>query len=98
MLTFQEKIAAIEAARYKYVTFEQEFREYTASGNSFVAAYNFFTIEDVNKHKELSEQYLQIQAWNTKHASYVDSSPMRLTKHSIVAKLEKLNDNLNIAS
>lgn len=98
MLTFQEKVAAIEVARYKYITFEQEFREYTASGNSFVAAYNFFTIEDVNKHKELSEQYLQIQAWNTKHASYVDSSPVRLTKHSIVAKLEKLNDELNIFS
>lgn len=97
-MTFQEKIVAIEAARYKYVTFEQEFREYTASGNSFVAAYNFFSIEDINKHKELSERYLQIQAWNTKHATYIDSSPIRLTKHSIVAKLEKLNDDLNIAS
>ena len=97
-MTFQEKIKAIELARYKYITFEQEFREYTASGNSFNAAYNFFTIEDINKHKEVSEQYLQIQAWNTKHASYVGSSPIRLTTHSIVTKLEKLNDNLNILS
>jgi len=95
MLTFQEKIAIIEEARYKYVTFEQEFRKYTASGNSFNGAYNFFTIEEVKKHKELSEQYMQIQAWSTKHASFVDSSPIRLTKHSIVSKLEKLNDELS---
>jgi hypothetical protein len=98
MLTFQEKIALIEEARLKYITFEQEFREYLASGNSFVAAYNFFTIEEVIKHKDVSERYLEIQAWHTKHASYVDSSPIRLKKHSIVTELEKLNDELSIFS
>jgi hypothetical protein len=97
-MDFREKIAAIELARFNYVTFDQEFKEYIASGNSFVGAYNFFTLEDLDKHKNLSEQYLEIQAWSTKHASYVDSSPVRLKQHSIVSKLEKLNDEFNIVS
>lgn len=97
-MTFQEKIAAIESARSKYVTFEQEFREYIASGNSFVGAYNFFSLEDIDKHRELSERYIEMQAWETRHASYLDSSPIRLREHSIISKLEKLNDELNIFS
>lgn len=93
-MDFQEKIKLIEQARVNYITFEESFREYLASGNSFNAAYNFFSINDIEEHKILTEKEVQIRAWSTKHASYRDASPVRLTTYSIVSELENIYDEL----
>lgn len=94
-MDFQTKVLLIELARRQYVTFETAFREYTASGNSFNGAYNYFSLEDIERHKIESEKYTQIQAWEIRHASHRDSSPIRLTTHSIVKKLEELDGQLS---
>jgi hypothetical protein len=94
-MDFQTKVMLLEVARKQYITFDLAFRDYTASGNSFNGAYNFFTLEDIEKHKIESEKYIQIQAWKIKHASSRDSSPIRLTSHSIVKKLEELDGQLS---
>lgn len=94
-MDFQTKIMLIEMARLQYITFDMEFREYTSTGNSFSGAYNFFSLEDIEAHKEKSERYKQIEAWNIKHASFRDASPIRLTTHSIVKNLEKLDGELS---
>lgn len=97
-MDFQTKVMLIELARKQYVTFEMEFREYTASGNSFNGAYNYFSLDDIERHRIESEKYVQIQAWETRHASLKDSSPIRLTTHSIVKNLEKLDGELSNAA
>jgi hypothetical protein len=94
-MDFQTKQMLIEIARKQYTTFDNEFREYLADGNSFSGAYNHFTLEDIEIHKKKSEIYNQIEAWNIKHASFRDASPIRLTTHSIVKNLEKLDGELS---
>lgn len=94
-MDFNTKCYEIERARYKYITFEAVFREYLASGASFNGAYNYFTIEDIEKHKKLSELQVQLDAWATKHGGFKDCSPIRLHAYSISEKLEKLHDELS---
>jgi hypothetical protein len=94
-MDFPTKIRLIDDARAKYCTFEQAFREYTASGNSFNGAYNFFSIEDVEKHKSLSERELELKSWQTLHGGSKDSSPVILATDSVKANLEKLNDSIS---
>lgn len=94
-MNFQQKCRLIEIARHDYITFENEFREYLASGRSLNGAYNHFTIEDIEKHKKLSELHVELEAWATKHGSFRDSSPVRLVAHSISEKLEKLDYELS---
>jgi hypothetical protein len=94
-MDFQAKMMLIEIARRQYITFENEFREYLAAGNSFNGAYNHFTLADIEAHKEKSDLYNQLLAWEIKHASTRDSSPIRLTTHSIVKNLEKLDGELS---
>lgn len=94
-MDFQTKIALIEEARIKYRTFEEEFREYLGLGNSFNGAYNHFSIEDVEKHKQLSEKDLELEAWSTLHGGAKDSSPVKLASDSVKDKLEKLNESVN---
>lgn len=97
-MDFQTKVMLIEIARKSYVTFENEFREYLAAGNSFNGAYNYFSLADIETHKQKSELYNQLQAWSIKHASFRDASPIRLTTHSIVKKLEELDEQLSHSS
>ena len=97
-LDFLTKVMLIEIARKQYITFENEFRSYLAAGNSFNGAYNHFTLEDIEIHKQKSELYVQLEAWNIRHASYRDASPIRLTTHSIVSKLEELDGQLSKSS
>lgn len=94
-MDFQMKIALIEDARLKYRTFEEEFREYLGAGNSFNGAYNYFSVEDVEKHKKLSEKDVELEAWNTLHGGSKDSSPVKLAANSVKEKLEKLDDSVN---
>jgi hypothetical protein len=94
-MDFQHKIQLIEDARAKYITFEEVFREYTSSGNSFNGAYNFFSIEDIEIHKSLSERELELRSWQTLHGGSKDSSPVILSKDSVKPHLEKLNDSIN---
>jgi hypothetical protein len=94
-MDFQTKIELIEKARLKYRTFDHEFREYLGSGNSFNGAYNHFSLEDVEKHKILSEKDLELEAWSTLHGGSKDSSPVKLAAGSVKEKLEKLDDSVN---
>ncbi len=94
-MDFQTKIELIEEARVKYITFEQEFREYLGAGHSFNGAYNFFSIEDVEKHKKLSEKAVELEAWSTLHGGSKDSSPVKLASDSVKEKLEKLDESVN---
>lgn len=93
-MDFYYKCRLIENARYDYETFEQVFREYLASGKSLNGAYNHFTLEDIEEHRKLSELKKELDAWHTLHGGYKDCSPVRLTRHSISQKLEKLNYEL----
>jgi hypothetical protein len=54
-MDFQTKQMFIDMARKQYTTFDNEFREYLADGNSFSGAYNHFTLEDIEIHKKKSE-------------------------------------------
>jgi hypothetical protein len=94
-MDFQTKIRIIENARLMYHTFEQEFREYTSSGNSFNGAYNFFSVEDVNRHKEKSEKEKELLSWSTLHGGSKDSSPVILSDDSIKVELENINDTIS---
>lgn len=94
-MDFHTKTEIIEQARLKYQTFEDEFRLYIASGNSFNGAYNFFSAEDVEKHKKLSEKKIELDAWSTLHGGAKDSSPVKLSESSIEKKLETLNDTVS---
>jgi hypothetical protein len=94
-MDFQTKIELIEDARLKYQTFEDEFRDYLSAGHSFNGAYNFFSVEDVEKHKKLSETKLELDAWSTLHGGSKDSSPVRLASESVKEKLERLDDSVN---
>jgi hypothetical protein len=94
-MDFHTKILLIEDARLKYRTFEDEFRAYTSSGNSFNGAYNFFSVEDVEKHKKLSEKTVEMEAWSTLHGGAKDSSPVKLSSGSAKKKLEILNDTVS---
>lgn len=93
-MDFHTKVQLIDDARLKYQTFEDEFRLYIASGNSFNGAYNFFSVEDVEKHKKLSEKKIELDAWSTKHGEAKDSSPVKLSEGSVKSKLETLNDTV----
>lgn len=94
-MDFQTKIELIEEARVKYSTFEEEFREYLGAGHSFNGAYNYFSVEDIEKHKQLSEKAAELQAWSTLHGGSKDSSPVKLAADSVKEKLEKLDDSVN---
>ena len=94
-MDFEIKIQLIEDARSKYRTFEDAFRQYTSSGNSFYGAYNFFSIQDIEDHKKLSEKTIELEAWNTLHGGSKDSSPVILASNSVQAKLEKLDESVN---
>lgn len=94
-MDFSSKIELIENARINYITFENAFREYTSSGNSINGAYNFFSIEDIEYHKELTIKTIELEAWKTLHGGYKDSSPVLLSEHSIIAKLEKLDESIS---
>lgn len=94
-MDFQTKIELIEEARTKYSTFEEEFREYLGAGHSFNGAYNYFSVEDIEKHKHLSEKAAELQAWSTLHGGSKDSSPVKLAADSVKEKLEKLDDSVN---
>ncbi len=95
MISFEEKIRIIDRARHDYITFDEEFKTYIASGNSFNGAYNFFSIADVEKHKELTIKRLELDAWKILHGSYRDSSPAKLLRHSIIKKLETLHESIS---
>jgi hypothetical protein len=97
-MDFQTKIEQIEEARNKYVTFELAFRNYIASGNSINGAYNFFSLEDIEAHKELSRKSLELDAWTIQHGSKRDLAPVPLADHSIISKLEKLDESISIAT
>lgn len=94
-MDFHTKIELIEDARTKYRTFEEEFREYLGAGHSFNGAYNHFSIEDVEKHKQLSEKAAELEAWSTLHGGVKDSSPVKLASSSVKEKLEKLDESVN---
>lgn len=94
-MDFQTKTQLIEEARKKYLTFDNAFREYTATGNSINGAYNFFTLQDIEKYESEYQSYLEIEAWKTLHGSSKDSSPIQLESHSIIEKLETLNEQLD---
>lgn len=94
-MDFQTKVALIEEARIKYSTFEEEFREYLGAGHSFNGAYNYFSVEDVEKHKLLSEKATELEAWKTLHGGSKDSSPVKLAAASVKDKLEKLDESVN---
>jgi hypothetical protein len=94
-MDFQTKIELIEEARTKYRTFDQEFKEYLSAGHSFNGAYNYFSIDDIEKHKKLSEKDLELEAWSTLHGGSKDSSPVKLASDSVKDKLEKLNESVN---
>jgi hypothetical protein len=95
MTDFAAKVRAIDEARKKYITFDNEFREYIASGNSFNGAYNFFSIMDIEKHKELSIVTLELEAWETLHGETKDSSPIKLSKYDILSDLEIIDDSIS---
>jgi hypothetical protein len=94
-MDFQTKIRIIENARLAYPSFEREFREYTSSGNSFNGAYNFFSLEDVDRHKQQSERELELASWHTLHGGSKDSSPVILAADSIKSQLEDVNDTVS---
>ncbi len=94
-MDFQTKIELIEDARVKYKTFEEEFKEYLSAGHSFNGAYNYFSVEDVEKHKKLSEKSTELEAWSTLHGGAKDSSPVKLEADSVKQKLEKLDESVN---
>jgi hypothetical protein len=94
-MDFEIKIQLIEDARSKYRTFEDAFRQYTSSGNSFNGAYNFFSIQDIEDHKTLSEKTIELKAWDTLHGGSKDSSPVILASKSVQTKLEKLDESVN---
>lgn len=94
-MDFQTKIKLIEDARLKYRTFEHAFKDYLGYGNSFNGAYNHFSIEDVEKHKQLSEKASELEAWSTMHGGAKDSSPVKLNADSVKTKLEKLDESVN---
>jgi len=94
-MDFQTKIELIEEARIKYRTFEEEFREYLGLGHSFNGAYNYFSVEDVERHKKLSEKAVELEAWSTLHGGSKDSSPAKLAADSVKEKLEKLDESVN---
>jgi hypothetical protein len=51
-MTFEEKVVLVDAARIKHPAFDQEFIEYLGLGHSFNGAYNYFTVEHVNKYNK----------------------------------------------
>jgi hypothetical protein len=94
-MTFKEKCDLIDEARRLYVTFEQEFKEFLAYGNSTNGAYNHFSIEDIKKHEKASKLQTELEHWKIKHGSIRDVSPIPLSNHSILLDLEKINDELS---
>lgn len=98
MISFETKIRLIDEARNSYITFDEEFKSYIASGNSFNGAYNYFSVEDIEKHRELSLRKKELEAWYTLHGSIKNSSPVPLINHSIISKLEELNDSISKSS
>lgn len=50
-MDFDTKIALIDEARLLYPSFEKEFNDYIGYGHSMNGAYNYFSIEHINKHK-----------------------------------------------
>ena len=94
-MDFEIKIQLIEDARSKYRTFEDAFRQYTSSGNSFNGAYNFFSIQDIEDHKKLSEKTIELEAWDTLHGGSKDSSTVVSASNSVQAKLENLDESVN---
>lgn len=98
MVSFNTKIKLIDDARRQYITFDNEFKNYIASGNSFNGAYNYFSLDDIEKHKQLSIKHAELEAWHTLHGGYKDSSPIKLSEHSILYKLEALNDSISKSS
>lgn len=95
MVSFDTKIKLIDEARRQYITFDTEFKTYIASGNSFNGAYNYFSLDDIEKHKQLSIKHVELEAWHTLHGGYKDSSPVKLSEHTIVSKLEELHDSIS---
>jgi hypothetical protein len=94
-MEFKEKCRIIDEARRTYITFEQEFNEFLAYGNSVNGAYNHFSLEDIKKHEKLSKVEVELQEWDILHGSIRDVSPIPLSSHSIIAQLENINDNLS---
>lgn len=50
-MDFETKVALIDAARLAYPSFEKEFNDYIGYGHSMNGAYNYFSIEHIDKHK-----------------------------------------------
>ena len=88
-MNFEEKVKLIDWARVHLETFKQEFNEYLAFGHSLNGAYNYFTIEDVEKHKKLDSTKKEVENWTSEPGTVKDKSPAPL-KTSKPA-LEKLN-------
>jgi len=97
-MDFLTKSMILEAARKQYLTFDNEFREYLAQGNSFNGAYHHFTLEDVEQHKAQSELQTQIESWKTIPGGIKNSSPVRLTAYSISKILEDIDGQLSKSS
>ena len=97
-MTFDEKIELIESSRLLYRTLDEEFREYLATGQSTNGAYNYFTLEMIEAHKELSIKMKEQEMWNVKHGSIVEASPVLLSKHSIIFELENLYESISIST
>lgn len=94
-MTLDEKTKMVEEARLLYPTFDAEFKEFLAVGNSPNGAYNYFTAELIEKHKLLSVREKEKDAWNTKHGSLVPASPVKLSEYSVLDKLEKLYESIS---
>lgn len=87
-MTFEEKKLLIDTARANYLSFDDYFKELLGSGMSNSGVYSMIPLEEIEKHETINE----LNLWNTATASVRDSSPIRLRNHSIVKKLETLNE------
>ena len=94
-MTFDEKIEYIENARILYSSFDEEFKEFLATGQSPNGAYNHFSIEDIEKHKIINNSLQEQKLWHVTHGSIVRASPVKLKEHSIITTLENLNESIS---
>ena len=74
---------------------KKSFRGRVAAVLAFNELLSIGELEDIEKHKKLSEKTLELEAWNTLHGGSKDSSPVKLASDSVKEKLEKLDESVN---